>query len=579
MTDTNGILNNKLHDFRKLSLELISLADKGTLISEYLRNASQKIINLSKASKLNIIVSDISNYYRFTLDNQDQWGIFPLSRNVIDSVQLSNKENVITTSDLEKTVFTNIIISSPDFTEANGLYIKDTSKILLLVIKNDNNENGISVKIKTNYSSILILPIRNDNEIIGVISLEWSKIINLLDEDISFFQYIFDIVGSARSHRQAKFHLGERIKELTTIYQITRLGAEINKSLDDVLSGAVDIIPPGFLRPELACCKILYSNEVFKSKNYQIPKHTLKEDIIVGGKNIGFIEVGYTEEPNNLDKGPFLKEEQPMLMTVARELSLIAERKQFVDERERLQQQLLHADRLVTVGQLTAGVAHELNEPLGGILGFAQLIKKYGDINKDVEKDIDKIIKASLHAREIIRKLMLFSRQTPPEKKLFNINERINDGLYLLESRINKSNINLIKDFSNDLPDIKIDPSQINQVLVNLVVNAIQAMPDGGTLTIKTDKLINNIVLTVKDTGIGMTLDQIDKIFIPFFTTKDINEGTGLGLPVALGIVQSHGGTISVNSFPGKGSEFVVKFPIDTENNLNEGISNDKQEK
>ncbi|HOB70328.1 MAG TPA: ATP-binding protein, partial [bacterium] len=283
------------------------------------------------------------------------------------------------------------------------------------------------------------------------------------------------------------------------------------------------------------------------------------------GEKNGFVEVGYTKEKSSLDKGPFLKEERPMLKTIARELGLIAERKHFEDEKEKLQQQLLHADRLVTVGQLTAGVAHELNEPLGGILGFAQLIKKYGEINDTVEKDVDKIIKAALHAREIIRKLMLFSRQMPPDKVLFNINERIDDGLYLLENRIKKSSIILKKELQPDLPLIKIDPSQFHQVLVNLVVNAIQAMPEGGTLTIKTENLINNISLTVRDTGIGMTEEQKGKIFIPFYTTKGINEGTGLGLPVVLGIVQSHGGSISVESKPGKGSAFTVKFPVTNE--------------
>jgi len=327
----------------------------------------------------------------------------------------------------------------------------------------------------------------------------------------------------------------------------------------------VEIIPPGFLRPDIACCKIVFAGEEFTSSNYSESRSILREHICISGKKTGYIEVGYTKERPNLDKGPFLKEERPMLRTIAREIGLIAERKQFETEKEKLNQQLLHADRLVTVGQLTAGVAHELNEPLGSILGFAQLIKKYGKINDGVEKDIDKIVKASLHAREIIRKLMLFSRQKTPEKTLFSINERIDDGLYLLESRIRKSKIKLVKNLGEDLPQIKIDTRQLHQVLVNIVVNAIQAMPEGGTLTISTEKSINTITLKVEDTGTGMTKDQIDKIFIPFFTTKDINEGTGLGLPVVLGIVQSHGGYIDVESTPGEGSTFIVKFPINVE--------------
>ncbi len=550
--------NLKLKSFHDLSFNLIELADRGTLISEYLRDISKILIQFSNANELNIIVSDIKNYYRFSFCKGGDWTVIPAPhfREIPDLNEKSTVEH------LERVVFFKKIKESPLKTESGGLMIPDTSLMLSVSLIDNQETTPFKVVSETAFSTLMILPIRVGRENIGLITLKWEEPYDIPKEEIDLYQYLFDVIGFARSHRQAKFHLGERIKELTTIFQITRLGVEKDKSLDDVLRGAAELIPPGFLRPEHACCKIVYAGEVFKSRNYDSPTHILKEDIIVNGKVAGSVEVGYTKELNSLDKGPFLSEEKPLLKTIANELGLISERKHFEDEREKLQQQLLHADRLVTVGQLTAGVAHELNEPLGGILGFAQLIKKYGEINETVEKDIDKIIKAAMHAREIIRKLMLFSRQKTPEKTLFNINERIDDGLYLLESRIKKSGIVLKKELSEDIPLIKVDPSQLHQVLVNLVVNAIQAMSDGGTLTIKTEKSINSVNLIVKDTGIGMTSDEIDKIFIPFFTTKGINEGTGLGLPVVLGIVQSHGGSVKVDSEVGKGSVFTVKFPV-----------------
>ena len=557
-----GSDNTNFRQFRQLSFDLIKIADRGTLISDYLKDVSKKILDFSKADQLNIVVSDIKNYYRFVSSKEGDWNINQIPQFSEPPDFINDNSGVATVEFLERMVYFKMMDSSRFLTEGAGLYISDTMEKIDVVLNKRFNNAHFNLKINTENKSLLILPIRIDGEIIGVVSMKWLGLVDFMEHDIEFYQYLFDILGFARSHRQAKFHLGERIKELTTIFQITRLGAERGKSLDDVLKGAVDIIPPGFLRPDIACCKIVFSDEVFTSVNYIEPRSILREHIHVGGKKVGYVEVGYTKERPNLDKGPFLKEERPMLNAVAREIGIIAERKQFEDEKERLQQQLLHADRLVTVGQLTAGVAHELNEPLGSILGFAQLIKKYGEIDENVGKDIDKIIKASLHAREIIRKLMLFSRQKTPEKTLFNINERIDDGLYLLESRIRKSNIKLIKNLAEDLPLIKIDPSQLHQVLVNLVVNAIQAMPDGGTLTISTERSINSITMIVQDTGIGMTSDQIDKIFIPFFTTKDINEGTGLGLPVVLGIVQSHGGYIDVESSPGEGARFIVKFPV-----------------
>ena len=551
--------------FRQLSFDLIKIADRGTLISDYLKDVSIKILDFSKASQLNIVVSDIKNYYRFNSSKAGAWNIAQIPQFAEPPEFINDNSGASSVESLERTVYFKMTDSSHFLTEGRGMFIPETSQKIDVVLSKRFNNAHFNLKVTTDALSLLILPIRIEKEVIGVVTMKWDHLTDLTDQDIEFYQYLFDILGFARSHRQAKFHLGERIKELTTIFQITRLGAERDKSLDDVLKGAVDIIPPGFLRPDIACCKIVFADEVFTSANYIEPRNILREYINVGGKKVGTVEVGYIKDRPNLDKGPFLKEERPMLKTIAREIGLIAERKQFENEKEKLHQQLLHADRLVTVGQLTAGVAHELNEPLGSILGFAQLIKKYGEINENVGKDIDKIIKASLHAREIIRKLMLFSRQKTPEKTLFNINERIDDGLYLLESRIRKSNIRLVKNLSEDLPLIKIDPSQLHQVLVNLVVNAIQAMPEGGTLTITTEKSINTITLKVKDTGIGMTRDQMDKIFIPFFTTKDINEGTGLGLPVVLGIVQSHGGYMDVESTPGEGSTFIVKFPVNTD--------------
>jgi two-component system NtrC family sensor kinase len=217
---------------------------------------------------------------------------------------------------------------------------------------------------------------------------------------------------------------------------------------------------------------------------------------------------------------------------------------------------------LATIGQLAAGVAHELNEPLGGILGFAQLASKHPDLPGQVRKDLSKIESASLHAREVVRKLMLFARQTPPTRKKVDLNEIIEEGLYFLESRCAKAGIELVRALSSNLPAVNVDPAQIHQVLINFVVNSIQAMQAGGRLKVETFFEDGFIFLAVADTGCGMTEDVLKKIFIPFFTTKDVGEGTGLGLPVVHGIVTSHGGTVEVESQPGQGTRFVVRLPL-----------------
>jgi len=217
---------------------------------------------------------------------------------------------------------------------------------------------------------------------------------------------------------------------------------------------------------------------------------------------------------------------------------------------------------LAKIGQLTAGVAHELNEPLGNILGFAQLSAKAQDLSDQVHRDLNNIIKSALHAREVIKKLMFFSRQTRPRETLVDLNRLIEDGLYLFESRCAKHGIAVAKSLCPDLPVLKADLSQLQQVFTNLIINSIQAMPEEGRLCIETAFDKDSVYLVVQDSGTGMTKETLKQIFLPFFTTKDVKQGTGLGLSVVHGIVKAHGGSIDVNSRVGQGAQFNIRFPL-----------------
>jgi len=272
--------------------------------------------------------------------------------------------------------------------------------------------------------------------------------------------------------------------------------------------------------------------------------------------------VCYDEEKPELDEGPFLKEERILIEALAREISLIVIRKRAEEEKLRLQEQLRHADRLATIGQLSAGVAHELNEPIGSVLGYSQLIYKHPDLPGQIKQDAEKIMKASLHAREVVKKLMLFARQTPPKKIRVNLNQVVEEGFYFLESRCAKEGIKVVCSLSENLPEVTADPAQLTQVLVNLVVNSIQAMPKGGELTVQTKALNESVLLIVKDTGVGMSENVMNKIFLPFYTTKDVGRGTGLGLAVVHGIVTSHEGAIHVTSKEGQGTTFKIQLPL-----------------
>lgn len=356
--------------------------------------------------------------------------------------------------------------------------------------------------------------------------------------------------------------LGERVKELSCLYSLAQIAARPEAGLSEILEAAVKRLPPAWQYADAAFGRIVFDGDEFPTAMYTPGRRTQSAPLRVNGEQRGLVEVGYATDKPDAFEGPFLAEERNLIDAIAGQLGLIVERKLAAQEKERLYGQLRHADRLATIGQLSAGVAHELNEPLGNILGFAQLARKSPELSEQAAQDVDQIVMAALHAREIVRKLMLFARQMPPKKTPVDLNKLIQDGLYFLEARCQKHRIELVRDLSPELMPITADQSQLHQVLVNLVVNAVQAMPDGGRLVISTAPAGDYVTLTVRDTGIGMTEEIRRQVFVPFFTTKDVNEGTGLGLPVVHGIVAAHGGAIEVKSEPGRGSEFEVRLPV-----------------
>lgn len=238
-----------------------------------------------------------------------------------------------------------------------------------------------------------------------------------------------------------------------------------------------------------------------------------------------------------------------------------------------LKQQLLHADRLATVGQLAAGIAHEINGPLNNILGYAQLSAKQQDLPELVYQDLDNIIRLSLHAGEVVKKVMLFSRQVQPKYDQIDLNEIIKESLYFTEPLCRQNKISVECNLDENLPEIVGDFSQLRQVVVNMVVNSAQAISDsGGDIVITTKpRSSNRVEMRIQDTGKGMTPETLEKCFNPFFTTKDVDEGTGLGLSVVHGILKSHRAAINVESTVGQGSVFIVTFPLTPANGESDG--------
>ena len=364
--------------------------------------------------------------------------------------------------------------------------------------------------------------------------------------------------------------LAERVKELTCLYGIAQVAAQPGISLEEIIQGIAELLPPAWQYPETAFARIILDGISYTTQGFREGRQKQTAESVVGGVPRGAVELVYVEEKPALDEGPFLREERNLIDAIVRQIALVVERIQVEEDKLKLHNQLLHADRLATIGMLAAGVAHELNEPLGNILGFAQLAKKDDGVPGSVKQDIEKIETASLHARQIIQKLLVFARQTPPKKTLVNLNQIVEDGLYFFEARCAKEGVELVRKLSPNLPEITADPAQLNQLIVNLVVNALQAIQGKGKITVHTQSSDQEIHLIVEDTGTGMTDEVLEQIFIPFFTTKDVGHGTGLGLPVIHGIVTAHGGSINVESKIGCGSRFEIRLPVGQPQNMEE---------
>lgn len=450
-----------------------------------------------------------------------------------------------------------------EFLTKNGSLVSRNIKTVLNQAINAGFELDFSTQdFLDDFNSVSIVPIVVSEDILGLLVLKSYQEDYFSDDDIEFYERISNILGISIVNHRTQTALRERIKEISCLYTIAQIAAEPEFSFDEVLQNITGLLPPAWQYPEITVSRIILDGKTYSTKGFRTEFQSQSAEISIRDINRGIIEVAYSEMMPELDEGPFLEEERNLIDTIASLVAQIIERKQAEEDQLRLQNQLRHADRLATIGQLAAGVAHEFNEPLGNVLGLSQLILKNENLTDDIRKDIDKIISASLHAREVIKKLMLFAHQLPAKTSRVNLNEVIMEGLYFLEARCTKAGIEMEKLLDSELPEILADQAQLHQVLVNLVVNAIHATPDGGKIVITTGHDRKNIILKIADSGTGMNKEVMKQLFIPFFTTKDVDVGTGLGLSVVHGIVTSHSGTIKVTSTIGEGSCFEIKLPL-----------------
>jgi PAS domain S-box-containing protein len=245
----------------------------------------------------------------------------------------------------------------------------------------------------------------------------------------------------------------------------------------------------------------------------------------------------------------------------------------FYDVREKMEMerklektkiQLLQAEKMASLGKLAAGVAHQLNNPLGGITLYAQLMQEEYALEEGAKEDLTRIIEDAERCRNTVRELLEFARQTRQEIRLNDLNHAISRTLFLLENQVLFHNIEIVKSLEPDLPKVPSDIQQLNHVFMNIILNAAEAMEGMGQLRVETLPSENGcgVLIRITDTGPGIPEDVLPHVFDPFFTTKEEGKGTGLGLSLVYGIIENHGGRIWAESRVGEGATFTIELPM-----------------
>lgn len=371
--------------------------------------------------------------------------------------------------------------------------------------------------------------------------------------------------------------LQERIKELRLLYEVTQIISQAETALEDALRQIVGRIPEGWLYPGDTGARITLGDKVYATENFAETEWTISAEIVRSGKTTGSVTVAVLGEKPERDSGPFLNEERELLETIA---AIVGD----AIERERLRQQYMQAQKLESVGRLAGGVSHDFNNALSVILGYTQMTMAQLDSSGALYADLREVCRATEHAMGLTRQLLAFSRQEIIDPVVLDLNDTVSSMVNMLK-RLVTEDIALEWRPSEDPCVVKIDPHQLQQALANLVVNARDAIQGTGTITVAIEithadgdgfmdadlETGEYAMLSVCDTGTGMSPEVREHIFEPFFTTKGKSEGTGLGLATVYGIVRQNGGAINVYSEVGEGTCFRLYLPTQSREALTPG--------
>jgi CheY-like chemotaxis protein len=379
----------------------------------------------------------------------------------------------------------------------------------------------------------------------------------------------------------------ERTKELRCLYNISNLIEKPDLSFEEVLQGIVNYIPSAMPHPDDTYVRITSGDHEFTTDQFCETASKQSSSIVVNGKQKGVLDIFLSQHQS--DDICYLKKQNDFIFNIINKVEKVIERIETKEEKKKLEAQLFQSQKMESLGLLAGGIAHDFNNILFAIQGNIQITLYSLSEDSPLRSHLDEAMKALNRAKEMVKHILAFSRQSEAEKKPVKVQFIIKEVVRLLNSSI-PSTITIHQNIDSDAGPVYADPSQIHQILMNLATNAFHAMEnDGGhfelnldQVEISSDELTIHpdiqqgkyIKLTISDTGQGINPEIMGKIFDPYFTTKAIGKGSGLGLSIVHGIVKNHRGAITVYSQPGKGTVFTILLPV-----IEETIVNKRKEK
>ena len=357
----------------------------------------------------------------------------------------------------------------------------------------------------------------------------------------------------------AKEKLKERIKELECMYEISTIINQKYNDVDSIFDQVVSSLKKAWRFPYNAIVELKIEDELFLSDS--LPEVTVFQytKIITYTQEMGYIKVHYPSPQFTQEN--FLQEELILLFTITNEINAFYEKHLSREREALLKQNAARVDRLTILAEITAGIAHELNTPLGNILGYAELILQ-NKLDEQTRKDLLKITNAAIYSREIVKKLMFFSCEMPYTMEVIEVKPIVMQVISFLEPKFIKQGVLHHLDFENSKLKAQLDNVQFTQVLFNILLNSLYVSPKGSTIKIAVTNDETDFYIKISDEGSGITDDLKASVFNPFYTTKPVGDGTGLGLSVVHGIIKSHKGDITISDNNPTGAIFTIMLPL-----------------